>query len=54
MILISKDVWIAKEHIVKVKKVGDTTKIYLADDTVEVLDVSVLTLEQLIRMLEGG
>lgn len=55
MILISKDLWINQKFITKVKKdENGLIAIYMSDNTIEILDTSVLTLEDLMYMLEGG
>ncbi len=54
MILIQENVWINQHHITKVKKdENGLIAIYMSDNTIEVLDTEVLTLEQLISMLES-
>lgn len=54
MIRVSKNAWVNKDHIVKVKQCEGCVKIHLCDGTLEVLDVNMLSLETLIQMLEGS
>ncbi len=55
MILVSKDVWINQKFIVKVKKdENGLIAVCMSNNTIEILDTSVLSLEDLLYMLESG
>ncbi len=54
MILIGENTYVEKSHIVKIKIIDDVIAIYLVDNLHEILDTEVLTLEDLLYMMESG
>ncbi len=55
MILIAKDAWINQNHITKIKKdENGMVYIFMSNGVREILDIKVLSLENLLYMLEGG